>query len=114
MPELVLPRYKAKGPRRCANRNCAGHRAWVRRHDCCVRGCRRTTIECAHVRSGTGGGIGLKPSDRWAISLCDVHHREQHLLGEKAFGQKHSLDLVCLALEFARRSPFRPKLLRMP
>ena len=113
MPELVLPRYRPKPPRERANRSCAGHRAWVRRHDCSVRGCRQRPIECAHVRSGTNGGMGLKPSDRWAISLCEPHHREQHRLGEKAFERKHSLDLVALAIEFARRSPFRSKLLEM-
>jgi hypothetical protein len=113
MPELVLPRYIPKAPRSRPNRSCAGHRAWVRRHDCCVRGCRRKPIECAHVRCGTDGGTGLKPSDRWTISLCEFHHREQHRIGETAFGRKHSLDLRNLALEFAGSSPYRSKLLAM-
>jgi hypothetical protein len=85
----------------------------VRRHQCSVRGCRRGPIECAHVRTGTDGGAGLKPSDKWAISLCAFHHREQHRIGEKAFERKHSLDLAALAAEFARRSPHRLKLTHM-
>ena len=61
MPELVLPRLKPKPPRERVNRSCPGHRAWVRRHVCSVRGCQRGPIECAHVRSGTDGGTGLSP-----------------------------------------------------
>ena len=113
MPELLLPRLKPKPPRQRVNRSCPGHRAWVRRHGCSVRGCRRGPIECAHVRSGTDGGAGLKPSDKWAISLCEFHHREQHRIGERAFERKHSLDLRSLATEFARRSPHSRKLLQM-
>lgn len=110
MPEVVIPRLRAKPAREHLDRSCAGHRAWVRRHDCSVRGCRRYPIECAHVRSKTDGGIGLKPSDKWTISLCEFHHREQHSLGERAFAAKHDLNLAELAAEFARRSPFRLRL----
>jgi hypothetical protein len=58
------------------------------------------------VRRGTDGGAGLKPSDRWTISLCRFHHLEQHELGEAAFEAKYDLDLRQLAVEFARRSVF--------
>lgn len=111
MPELLLPRMLAKFKPRPTVRSCAGHRAWIRRHACSVRGCRRSPIECAHVRSGTDGGTGLKPSDRWTISLCECHHLEQHRIGERAFEAKYDVDLVALATEFARASPFRRKLL---
>jgi len=53
----------------------------------------------------------MKPSDKWAVSLCIYHHREQHQIGERAFEEKYSLDLVTLAGEFARRSPLSHKLL---
>jgi len=62
-------------------------------------------IECAHVRTGTGGGTGLKPSDRWTISLCHLHHAEQHRIGEAAFQARHGIDLLALAELFAARSP---------
>jgi hypothetical protein len=62
-------------------------------------------IECAHVRNGTDGGTGLKPSDRWSISLCRYHHAEQHKIGEYAFEQAHNLHLLTLACEFAKSSP---------
>lgn len=113
MPELVFPPRTAKAPAKRNLRNCAAHRAWVRRHSCSVRGCRGTPIECAHVRSGTDAGMGLKPSDRWAISLCLYHHREQHSLGETAFQEKYSMDLIQMAIEFARRSPHRLRLFQV-
>jgi hypothetical protein len=62
------------------------------------------------VRVGTDGGVGLKPSDRWTISLCQTHHREQHELGEAMFAGKYELDLILLAKEFARRSPYADRL----
>jgi len=91
-------------------RSCPAHRAWVRKHHCSVPGCRALPIECAHVRQGTKGGMGLKPSDRWVISLCSSHHREQHNLGEQAFEKKYGLDLVTLACAFAIRSPRKQQL----
>jgi hypothetical protein len=113
MPELQFPHRIVKRPRRSDQRVCAGHRAWVRRHHCSVPGCRRTPIECAHVRGGGDGGVGIKPSDKWTISLCGFHHREQHRIGERAFERRHAIDLMALAREFARRSPYWLKLLQM-
>lgn len=105
MPELRFPNRLPPEPRKTTSRTCAAHRAWVRRHRCCVPDCRRTPIECAHVRGGTDGGLGLKPSDKWTISLCRFHHLEQHEEGERTFEAKYDLNLVDLAIEFARRSP---------
>ncbi len=90
-------------------RECAPHRQWVRLHQCAACGT-QTAIECAHVRSGTDGGLGLKPSDCWCISLCREHHNEQHQLGEPAFEAKYRIDMKALAQTFARLSPHRHKL----
>ena len=109
MPELRFPASLPK----TTSRSCAGHRAWVRRHRCSVPGCRQGPIECAHVRIGTDGGAGVKPSDRWVLSLCSYHHREQHSVGERAFELLHGIDLKALAREFAARSPYRRRLDRM-
>ena len=92
------------------SRTCPAHRAWVRKHHCSVPGCLSLPIECAHVRRGTDGGTGLKPSDCWIISLCSNHHMEQHRLGEQTFGKKYGLNLVELAEVFARTSPHRSKI----
>lgn len=110
MPELRFPSLLSSEPRKKTSRTCAAHRAWVRKHRCSVRGCRQMPIECAHVRQGTDGGLGLKPSDKWTISLCRDHHLEQHEIGEAAFEAKYDLDLLKLAAEFARRSPSRTRL----
>lgn len=114
MPELRLPaRPKRPRPARQA-RSCPAHRAWIRRHGCSVPGCENLPIECAHVRTGTDGGQGLKPSDRFCISLCRDHHAEQHRIGERAFERRYSLDLRRLAAVFAARSPHRDKLRNTP
>jgi hypothetical protein len=100
-----MPQRIAKPRREKDGRTCPAHRAWVRRHHCSVPGCEELPIECAHVRQGTDGGMALKPSDRWAISLCSAHHAEQHRIGEAEFERRYGLDLVAIAGEFARRSP---------
>jgi hypothetical protein len=111
MPELRFPGRLPPKPPKKNSRSCAAHRSWVKQHRCSVVNCRRTPIECAHVRGGTDGGAGLKPSDRWVISLCRVHHREQHEIGEAAFEEKYSIRLKDLAQEFTQRSPCRRMLI---
>jgi hypothetical protein len=113
MPSLVLPRRIAQLRSKRNLRNCPGHRVWVRRHHCSVPGCLRQPIECVHVRARTDGGTGMKPSDRWVISLCVFHHREQHQIGESRFEEKHDIDMIALAREFARRSPHWLRLSQM-
>lgn len=106
MPRLQFPnRLERKKTREPNGRECPAHRAWVRRHHCCVPGCLGRPIECAHVRRDTDGGIALKPSDRWTISLCRAHHMEQHHVGEVAFEKRYGIDVRALAEEFSRRSP---------
>jgi len=106
MPELRFPSLLPPQPSKKTSRTCAAHRNWVRRHRCSVPGCRNLPIECAHVRTGTDGGLGLKPSDKWTISLCQLHHLEQHEIGEAAFELRYDLNLIELASEFASRSPY--------
>lgn len=111
MTRLQFP-TRIKAERSCERngRYCPAHRAWVRRHHCCVPGCLARPIECAHVRRDTDGGIALKPSDRWTISLCRDHHGEQHRVGEATFEKRYGVDLRQLAEAFARRSPHRKRL----
>jgi hypothetical protein len=81
------------------------HRRWVRSHGCCVLDCGGREIDFAHLRSAANAGIGMTPHDIFGVSLCRVHHDEQHRLGADAFGRKYGIDLWALAAEFARRSP---------
>ena len=86
------------------------HRAWVRSHACSVLGCSKRPIECAHVRSGGTGGMGIKPSDAHCISLCRDHHAESHQIGDVTFGSRYNIDMAKLARTFLDASPHRHKL----
>lgn len=106
----MLPeRIKHKSKREQAGKRFPSHCKWVRGHRCSVPDCMGMPIEAAHVRNGTGGGISVKPHDKWVISLCRDHHSEQHRIGEASFERKHSIDMKAKAEEFAARSPHRFK-----
>jgi hypothetical protein len=108
---MTLPRKIERQPRfNMAKRiRSPGHLAWIREHGCCVPSCGGMPIEAAHVRTGTQAGVGIKPDDCWAISLCSDHHRMQHQIGERAFEIKHGIDMKALAREFASKSPHKAK-----
>jgi hypothetical protein len=63
------------------------HKAFVRSLPCAVRNLDCDgPIEAAHVRMGSDGGTGMKPSDCYIVPLCHYHHNhEQHRLGERVF-----------------------------
>lgn len=106
------PRIRAdKAPK--VKRRCPSHTKWVGEHACCVPGCIGRPIEVAHVRTGTNGGMGLKPTDDWTISLCQAHHAEQHRVHETPFEREHGIDMKALAKAFARQSPHRAKLMQL-
>lgn len=90
-----------------------GHRQWIRGHQCVVRDCKVTPIECAHVRNSDHtphrdkAGMGHKPMDAWTVPLCWHHHREQSDVGEAEFERRYGLDLGALAMAFAAKSPHR-------
>ncbi len=81
------------------------HRRWVRSHGCCVPDCLCQRVDFAHLRSAANAGKGQTPHDIFGVSLCRIHHTEQHQIGTAAFGHKYQIDLWALAAEFARRSP---------
>jgi len=89
---------------------CQAHKAWVRNtHSCLVgAGCEGRN-EAAHVRTGTDGGMGKKPSDIWIVPLCSYHHSEQHTLGERAFEKKYKINMKEAAMYLSRTSPHRAK-----
>jgi hypothetical protein len=86
------------------------HRDFVRSHHCSVPGCQLMPIEVAHVRRGCGGGVGVKTSDAFTLSLCREHHSEQHRIGEQSFEKRHGFSMLGKAEEFYRASPHRQKL----
>jgi len=86
------------------------HRRWVKSHGCCIPGCSEERVEFAHLRSAANAGTAQKPHDAFGVSLCRIHHEEQHCLGTVTFSDKYQVDLWALATEFARRSPDREML----
>ena len=103
---------------------CPAHLRWVRSHRCVIEGIETVAntprnglgyhvnqhvcggiIEAMHVRTGTDGSTGEKPSDCWTIPGCTVAHREQHSIGERAFERKYRIDMKALAAEMWRVSP---------
>ena len=80
------------------------HLEWLREQRClCCNRCPRS--EAAHIRIGTDGGMGLKPSDYWATPLCSECHGYQHLAGERTFWTIEGLDPHKEALRLVRLGP---------
>jgi hypothetical protein len=50
------------------------------------------------VRTGTDGGVGMKPADRYAVPLCSACHAEQHRVGELHFWAALRIDPLNVAL----------------
>ena len=81
---MTLPPRLAKRPKRESRWRSRAHCDFVRSHACCA--CYRTAaIEVAHLRLGSGAGMGQKPDDWRAVSLCRDCHRKQHEVGEYSF-----------------------------
>lgn len=109
----ALPaRIRADKPAK-VKRRCPSHTKWIGEFSCSVPGCTGRPIEVAHVRTGTNGGTGLKPTDDWTISLCHEHHSEQHRIGEPEFEKVHGISMKLLARLFASKSPHRSKLMKL-
>lgn len=74
------------------------HRQWVRGFACAFCGS-STNVEVAHVRIGSGAGMGQKPDDWRTVPLCagpnsDINgqlgcHNRQHIIGERTFWQDY-------------------------
>lgn len=103
---------KRSGILRAPKRQWPRHRKFVKSHTCCVPGCDREPIECAHVSEDGNAGTALKAPDWDTISLCggftsgtESHHAEQHRLGHAAFDAKYGIKSLKLSRQFARISP---------
>lgn len=99
---MALPPKIAKKPKRSTRWRSQAHCNFVRGHACSV--CHGTAaIEVAHVRLGSGAGIGQKPDDFRAVSLCRECHATQHRVGEQTFWR--GLDVEALIDAFCKASP---------
>ena len=72
------------------------HLAFIRMLGCLVH----NTIpsQAAHIRKGTNGAGGVKPSDYYAIPLCVYCHAEQHT-GEVTWWRNLGIDPIKLAAD---------------
>jgi hypothetical protein len=108
---MIPKRRKAQplGLRQAPQLRSDAHLRWIRGHNCSCMGSGGCDgkIEAAHVRSGTDGGMGVKPSDRYAIPLCGGHHREQHQIGEAPFEARHKISMRKIADALWAKSPHR-------
>lgn len=68
--------------------------SWLRRQPCAICG-RHGPSQACHVRKGTDGGMGIKPSDNYAFPMCLWCHNEQHWIGEDTFAAGKDLKAIC-------------------
>ena len=101
---MMLPRRVPKPAKRASRWRSQAHCNFVRSHACCACGS-DSGIEVAHVRIGSGAGMGQKPDDWNTISLCRDCHARQHQIGEPSFELVTSINMMDLAEEFAKASP---------
>ena len=102
----MLPPAIPRPPKRASRWKSQAHLAFVRSRACSVCGS-TVNIEAAHVRLGSGAGIGQKPDDFRAVSLCHVCHGVQHMTGEATFWKDANIDPELLIEAFIQASPKR-------
>ena len=81
---MTLPPRIAKKKKQSSRWRSPAHRAFVRGHACCNCGS-TVALEFAHLRMGSGAGMGEKPDDWRGTSLCRDCHQLQHTIGEPEF-----------------------------
>src|SRR6516162_12056 len=97
MPAPRIPRTVARRKPEPNSRTRVQHLAFVRQLPCVACG-KAAPSEAAHVRTGTDGGVGMKPGDRYAVPLCDACHAKQHRIGELTFWSALRIDPLNVAL----------------
>ena len=110
---MTLPPRLPRKAKRDSRWRSPAHLSFVRSHHCCAPLCGGMPIEAAHVRIGSGAGLGQKPSDWQAISLCRECHAEQHRIGEASFAKRYGLDLQEITDAFAKASPKAAEIARV-
>lgn len=101
----MLIRKIAKAPKRSSRFRSQKHLNHVRSHACVVCDA-ATPIEVAHVRLGSGAGMGQRPDDHRTVALCKPCHTRQHTMGEQTFWAGRDVDAIIA--EFRRTSPAWP------
>ena len=84
------------------------HLRFVAAQPCLV--CGRTPSDAHHIRFAEQRAMGRKVSDRFAVPICRLHHRELHRRGnERAWWQNQGIDpLGAAAMLWARTHAVEP------
>ena len=79
---------------RPAHKSAPAFLQWLRGRNClCAdRGGCDGRMEAAHVDYAGDKGVSTKVSDRFAVPLCNEHHRVQHQHGWRAFEANYRVD----------------------
>lgn len=88
---MALPRRQAKKLKRESRWRSQAHLSFIRSFHCSIPECAGMPIEAAHVRLGSGAGIGQKPDDFRAVPLCKECHSSQHTMGEASFWRRYMI-----------------------
>ena len=91
-----IPRWVARSKSKPDLRRRARHLAFIRQLPC-VACSTAAPSEAAHVRSGSDGAAGIKPSDRYSVPLCSSCHALQHQFGELTFWSTLRIDPLNVA-----------------
>src|SRR5262249_26340264 len=97
MPVARIPRSVTPGRPKPNSRRRAQHLPFVRQLPWVACG-KAAPSHAAHVRTGTAGGVAMKPGDRYAVPLCSACHAKQHRVGELTFWSALRFDPVNVAL----------------
>ena len=117
MPAARIPRAVARHKPKLDSHRQGQHLNFVRQLPC-VAGGRAAPSEPAHVRTGTDGGVGIKPGDRYTVPLCTACHAKQHRIGELSFWSALRIDplnvafrlwIVSADLKAGERTVFRAR-----
>lgn len=73
-------------------RRAATHLAFVRDIGICIACGSERRCQAMHVRNGTDGGVGVKPSDKYTLPGCPICHARQHKVGEVTFWGELGID----------------------
>jgi|SRR6516162_61763 hypothetical protein len=97
MPAPRIARPVARGKPKPNLRRRMQHLAFIPQLPCVACG-KAAPSDAAHVRTGTDGGAGRKPGDRYAVPLCTTCHANQHRVGELTFWSALRIDPLNVAL----------------
>ena len=119
----LLPKRKPVKDKRASRWRSPAHTSFVRSFCCAMCGS-ATNIEAAHVRMGSGAGMGQKPDDWRTVPLCAGPksnaaeqlgcHDRQHIIGERTFWDQYEKEVGQTVEELltalCKASPKRPQI----